>query len=497
MNHRGNRLFIDSGVEDRKSGICTVASQFLLFNSHSPFPPLFLSNSIEIQEMEHGDIELPPLSLDEARRRNLVEGNFEPTGNTSSLPPADRGKDAWFFLAACFMVEALVWGFPFAFGLFQEYYSIHEPFASSKNIAVIGTCAMGIMYLGAPVVFGILTKWPALRRWFTFAGLFIMCLGIGLSSLSTNVTQLILTQGIMYAIGGCVAYCPTILFVNEWFIRRRGFAFGVMWAGTGVAGVVLPLVLQYFLHAYGFRTTLRIWAITLLVLTGPLLYFVKPRLPLSQSTRQHGRGRTFDLSFLTLRTFLILQFCNILEGLGYFIPSIYLPTYAQQYLGAGSLPSAFTIIAVNVASVFGCVLMGHLIDRFHVTTCILFSTIGATLGTLLFWGFSTDLPLLYIFCITYGLFAGSFSSTYTGVIKDVQKKSDSADAGLIFAFLAAGRGIGNVVSGPLSEALVGGKPREGEAGGAYGSGYGPLIVFTGVSAACGGLSWAVRRVGWL
>lgn len=27
-----------------------------------------------------------------------------------SLPPVDRGKDAWMFLAACFVMEALVWG---------------------------------------------------------------------------------------------------------------------------------------------------------------------------------------------------------------------------------------------------------------------------------------------------------------------------------------------------------------------------------------------------
>lgn len=28
----------------------------------------------------------------------------------SSVPRADGGKDAWLFLAACFVVEALVWG---------------------------------------------------------------------------------------------------------------------------------------------------------------------------------------------------------------------------------------------------------------------------------------------------------------------------------------------------------------------------------------------------
>lgn len=34
-----------------------------------------------------------------------------PDGTTEfSLPPVDRGKDAWLFLAACFVLEALVWG---------------------------------------------------------------------------------------------------------------------------------------------------------------------------------------------------------------------------------------------------------------------------------------------------------------------------------------------------------------------------------------------------
>jgi hypothetical protein len=58
------------------------------------------------------------------------------------VPPPDEGLDAWLFLAACFMLEALVWGFPFAYGVFQEYYSHTEEFKDQKNIAVIGTCAM-------------------------------------------------------------------------------------------------------------------------------------------------------------------------------------------------------------------------------------------------------------------------------------------------------------------------------------------------------------------
>ena len=28
-------------------------------------------------------------------------------------------------------------------------------------------------------------------------------------------------------------YFPTVAFLDEWFIKRKGFAFGVMWAGAG------------------------------------------------------------------------------------------------------------------------------------------------------------------------------------------------------------------------------------------------------------------------
>ena len=324
-----------------------------------------------------------------------------------------------------------------------------------------------------------------------------MCIALAGSSFSQSIAHLILSQGILYAIGGSLAYCPTIIFVDEWFIKKKGFAYGVMWAGTGVAGVFLPLVIQWLLSAYGFRTALRVWSLSLFILTAPLLYFVKPRLPITQATHDRRYRRLFDFSYLMDSHFLILQCCNIIEGFGYFLPAIYLPSFARQTLHSSSLAAAFTVILVNIASVFGCIFMGSLIDRYHVTTCILVSTIGTTIGVFLLWGFATSLPLLYVFCIVYGFFAGSFSTTWTGVIRHVRTKSENADTGMIFAFLEFGRGVGNVCSGPISELLVRRRPWVSEAAMVYGSGYGPLITFTGISALLGGLSFLIRRAGYL
>lgn len=122
-----------------------------------------------------------------------------------------------------------VLGFPFAYGIFQDYYSTHPPFAGERNIAVIGTCAMGLMYLSAPLVFGFLQRYPRTKRPSIMVGLLTMCLALGLSSLSNTVAHLIVTQGIFYAIGGALAYSPAIQFMDEWFVKRKGLAFGVMW----------------------------------------------------------------------------------------------------------------------------------------------------------------------------------------------------------------------------------------------------------------------------
>src|SRR6266516_2605838 len=93
-------------------------------------------------------------------------------------------------------------------------------------------------------------------------------------------------------------------------------------------------------------------------------------------------------------------------------------------------------------------------------------------GCFVLWGLSRSMVMLYIFSMVYGLFAGSFTSTWPGIMREVKKRKVSADAGMIFAWLAAGRGIGSVVSGPLSETLLNGEPWLGRAGFAYGSGYG-------------------------
>ncbi|KAJ5747133.1 uncharacterized protein N7511_008829 [Penicillium nucicola] len=407
------------------------------------------------------------------------------------LPPVDGGSQAWLFLIASAMLESLVWGYAFAFGIFQDYYSSHPPFAGSGHIAIIGTCAMGIAYLIAPLAIVFMILVPSCARWVSTAGVCIMCFSLAMSSFSTNVTHLILSQGIGFGTGGCLAYTPTILFMSEWFAKRKGLAFGIVWAGSGISGIIFPLAIQWLLDQYGINATLQISAVTLFLLAAPFLYFHRPRVPMREVAYHR-----LDFHFLYDKTFIIYQLGNTLEAVGFFLPTIYLPSFARS-LGANDFMASLTVTLVNLTTVFGSVCMGFLSDRYHITTCILISTVGTVLSVFFLWGFATSIAPLYIFCIAYGLLAGGFSSTWAGVSNEVQRANPAADATVIFPFMETGRGIGNVVSGPLSEALLKGDKWRGRAYGAYGSGYGTLVVCTGTTALLGGICVVARQFKWI
>lgn len=321
-------------------------------------------------------------------------------------------------------------------------------------------------------------------------GLVIVCLALGLGSLSSNVSHLIVTQGILYSIGGGLAWTPILFYIEEWWVRRRGFAYGATMAGLGLSGAILPVVLEWLLHSYGFRTTLRVCALSFVALNFPILFFFKPRLPLSQTSQSRG----FDMSFWTCSNYLVLQSGNIIQSLGFFLPAIYLPSFARS-LGASTIQGTVTIILLNGAGFVGSLCMGMAVDKYHVANCILVSAIGSGVGAFLIWGFATSLIPLYIFCIIYGAFAGCQASAWSAIIRDTKKKREGADSGMVFACLSAGKGIGNLCSGPLSEALL--HAGNWSAGMAYGSGYGALITFTGVTALLGGWGYAAKRIGWL
>ncbi|KAF7195815.1 MFS transporter asaE [Pseudocercospora fuligena] len=411
-----------------------------------------------------------------------------------ALPPTDEGFQAWLALFGSFLSNALIWGLALSFGVLQEYYTNNEPFASHPSgIAAIGTTATGIMYLTMPVFLAAFQRWPNSRRHSLWCSLPIVAIALIGASFTNTVPQLLVCQGIIYAVGGNALVMPSINYINEWFVRKKGLAIGVAIAGDGVGGVITPLILQALLPRVGFRWTLRIMAAIICIPSTPLIFFLKPRVPIGASTI----SPRIDISFLRHRLFWVFEIFNIVQALGYFLPMNYLPSIAEA-LNLNSTLGSLTVLAVNLGSVFGCLSVGALVDRFEVTTVILGVSFLSGLAVLVVLGFSITIAPLFIFSLLYGLTASAYSTSWGGVIKKVQRRHEGTDANLVFGLLAAGRGVGSIISGPLSESLLASQRMwQNAATSAYSSQYGPIIIFSGTTALVGGLSWFVRKAGIL
>jgi MFS family permease len=173
--------------------------------------------------------------------------------------------------------------------------------------------------------------------------------------------------------------------------------------------------------------------------------------------------------------------------------------YARA-LGLSSTRGSLIVAVLNTASVPGVIVFSALSDRMHVSNVILLSTLGSAMSVFLLWGLSsrsTAQPLLLIFAIAYGFFAGGFTATGAGMVRELRRvaPTGTTDIGSVFGLWSAGRGFGNVICGPLSEALLkmGDSNVESKVL-AYGSSYSLLVIFTGTTAVLATSPWVTRKL---
>ncbi|OQE38559.1 hypothetical protein PENCOP_c008G05011 [Penicillium coprophilum] len=381
------------------------------------------------------------LELEEPQDVELVNQQLEPT---------DHGPAAWKLLGTAFVFEALLWGFPLSFGVFQNYYSELPEFAGNPYISVVGTVASGISYLGAPFTAPFIKRFQKYQRQMIWIGWPICIIALISGSFASTLETLILTQGVAYGLGFLIFYYPILNMVNEYWVTRRGMAYGLLCSASGVSGAVMPFIVEKLLNKYGYRTTLRIVAIAMFILTGPLIPFLKGRLPVSRYTAT-TTARS-DWSFLRTPLFWVYSCSNIVQGLGYFFPTLYLPSYARS-MGMSSTIGALLLALMSVSQVAGQFTFGVLSDRkVSVNVLIAISTVVSAVASFALWGLAHSLAPLIVFALVYGFFGAGYVAMWARMSTSVS--ADPTAMSMIFSLFCFGKGIGNVLTGPLSANLI-------------------------------------------
>lgn len=288
----------------------------------------------------------------------------------------------------------------------------------------------------------------------------------------------------MYGIGFIIFYYPILSMVNEFWIARRGMAYGLLCAASGVAGAGMPFCIEALLETYGYPTTLRAIAVGLCVLTGPLIPFLKGRVPETEA----GTPSRTDWSFLKTRLFWTYSASNFAMGLGYFFPSLYLPSYATAN-GYDSTRGALLLAIMSISQVLGQLTYGYLSDRrVSIDVLALSSALIAGVAAYTCWGLANTFELMVVFAIIYGFFGAGYTATWARMGTAITAEPSAAFAA--FGLLNFGKGVGNVLAGPIGGALLKRTAETVE----YGTGrYEIVVLFTGtcmiVSAAAVGLCY--------
>ncbi|KAH8751427.1 major facilitator superfamily domain-containing protein [Hyaloscypha finlandica] len=245
---------------------------------------------------------------------------------------------------------------------------------------------------------------------------------------------------------------------------------------------------------------------TQFILVGPMLPLLQPRV-LSLVHTNTPSETSFDTTVFTNPLFYSASLSNIFQGLAFFLPFIYLPTYAHD-IGLNNAKSTLALSFLNISQIIGQIGIGYLSDHHSIYIPLFLSPFFSALCTFLLWGFAKSFAPLIIFSILYGIFSGGYSVLYcrfatsltsTEELRGVEGRGSGVERGnqratglWLYSIFDFQRGVGNIVGGVVSGALVKGRVVEVS----YGAGkYEWLVVLVGGSlfvSCLGGSGWFVK-----
>src|ERR1700686_625368 len=305
-------------------------------------------------------------------------------------------------------------------------------------------------------------------------GVALMGGGLLLAPLTTQPWHLYLTIGVLVGAGSvCLGYSGQSLFLPNWFIRRRGLAMGLAFAGVGIGSVTLLPWGQLMIEQTGWRTACTAMGIMVLGGLGPLNLLLRKRpedigllpdgdaAPSATSAKPvsnivdpawAGTDWTLQRALRTARFWWL--------ALGYFC-GLYI-WYAVQVhqtkylLDIGFSPgvAVWALGAVSLLGIPGQIALGHLSDRvgrewIWAAGCLGFAICFAALIALSHY---PTLPLVYVMVLAQGALGYGLTSIMGAVVVEIfQGRHYGSIFGTIMVAALAGGAAGPLVTGVLHD----------------------------------------------
>lgn len=213
-------------------------------------------------------------------------------------------------------------------------------------------------------------------------GVALMAAGLLLAPLTTQPWHLYLTMGLLVGVGSvCLGYSGQSQFLPNWFVRRRGLAVGIAFAGVGIGSITLLPWMQMVIEQTGWRTACWSMGIITLVVLAPINLLLRKR-PEDLGLRPDGDAapaanvakisnvidRAWAATDWTLgRALRTSRFWWLALGYfaglyGWYAVQIHQTKYLIE-IGFTPAVAAWALGFVSLAGIPGQIWLGHLSDR--------------------------------------------------------------------------------------------------------------------------------------
>ena len=309
-----------------------------------------------------------------------------------------------------------------------------------------------------PIMGAVADRWPAKRL--VFLGITI--LGIGLFLLSqVNSLTMFYVSFLIIGLGGSLGMqvVPTVV-IARWFRRNTGKAFGVMAAGIGTGGFLVPVVTM-MVDTYGWRPFLIGLAIIVLVIGLPVSFVFRNRpedygfLPdgkLQNSLDDSLRVQTEDVSMgvkeaLKTRAFWSIGIAFMLQTAGGSAVLLHIMPYLES-VGIERSTASMVAMFLPIISIPSLLAFGWLSDIYRrnyiIAATMLLSSVGLFLLSIID---GSSFGLIAGFVIVYGAGFGAQMSLRPPIMREY---FGSKKFGAIFGLGSIFITIGAISTPPLA-----------------------------------------------
>ncbi|EMD39496.1 hypothetical protein CERSUDRAFT_111804 [Gelatoporia subvermispora B] len=408
---------------------------------------------------------------------------YSPTSALSPLEAAQTHEDdaypegglrAWLTVFGAFLALFCTFGQLNSFGTFQSWYADHQlHHLPQSTISWIGSLQLWVFFFSGGFIGRLFDAYGP--HVVMIPGTAILVLSIMATSLSTQYYQYVLGQGVLFGLGVGMLFYPPLAAISTHFCKLRATALGIAFAGSGVGGVVYPIMLDRLFVQVGFDWAVRISGFIALVLCSVACATVSNRLP-------RVPAPYFEMKLIKDATFLLLVAGSIFISLGLFIPFFYIVEYSTSH-GVNPTVAFYVLSVMNAGGIFGRLAPPMLSDSFGRFNLIVPCAFLSGLSILVVWIFADNLPTILIFAILYGFFSGAFNSLIMPCVAQISSiRTIGTRVGVLYSIIS----FPSLGGGPAAGALL--KLNHGS--------YSGMIILSGTTVLAGSifLLWARLRL---